>query len=293
LATDGENRRGYDPSVIDAVLTEAAHLLRHLGFAAQHTVLIGGVVPSLLVLDPPRGPHLGTTDLDVCLSLAIVEGDTAEYERIEVALGKGGYESTTETFRWRQRDRMHLTVEFFCPSGDGRPPGRAFRPKHADNPVAKQNLGSRLSALALDAGRVLDEDVVVVDREVVLPDGGGRTIASFRVTGVLGFLVAKTGALIGRDKPKDAYDIVWILENWDGGPAAVAAVIAASPAHGRDEAQLALDRLLREFAAPDSLGPSSYVRFMAEPGMTANDRARLARQAAGAVGELGRALSDR
>lgn len=226
LDTDGENRADYDPSLIDAVLGEAAHLLRHLGFAAEHTTLIGGVVPSLLVLDPPGRPHVGTTDLDLCLSLAITEGETAAYERIEASLGKAGYNSTSESFRWKQRERLHLTVEFFCPSGAGRPAGKMFRPKQTENPVAKANFGSSLSALALDAGSVLSEDVILVPREVVLPDGGGRTVYTFRVTGVLGFLIAKTGALVGRDKPKDAYDIVWILENWLDGP-------AAAVCHGR------------------------------------------------------------
>ena len=34
------------------LLGEAAHLLRAIGFAADHAILIGGMVPGLLVLDP-------------------------------------------------------------------------------------------------------------------------------------------------------------------------------------------------------------------------------------------------
>jgi hypothetical protein len=292
LTTDGAHHSAYDAGLIDAVLGEAAHLVRHLGFTAAHTVLIGGVVPSLLVLDPATNrPHLGTTDLDLCLSLAIVEGDTAEYERIETALAAAGYEATDQSFRWRQKSRMRLEVEFFCPAGQDRPAGRMFRPKAADNPTAKQNFGPKLTAIALDAGQAIGEDVVVVQREVRLPDGGGRTTFDFRVTGVLGFLVAKIGALVGRDKPKDAYDIVWIIENWDGGPQGAAAAIAASPAVGRPEVAAALDRLAAEFADTDCLGPSSYAKFMVVDGMTADDRARLARQAVGAVAELTRLLA--
>ena len=185
---------------------------------------------------------------------------------------------------------MRLEVEFFCPAGDGRPSGRMFRPKAADNPIAKQNFGPRLAAIALDAGHVIGDDVVVVQREVELPDDGGRTMFDFRVTGVLGFIVAKVGALVGRDKPKDAYDIVWILENWHGGPAGVAAAIASSAAFHRQEVAAALDRSLDEFSAPDRLGPMSFVRFMVNDALTGDDRVRLARQAVGAVGELGRAL---
>ena len=34
------------------------------------------------------------------------------------------------------------------------------------------------------------------------------------VTSIVGLLVAKVGALVGGDKPKDAQDIVWLLEAW-------------------------------------------------------------------------------
>lgn len=287
LDTEGHHYSAYDASLVDDVLAEAAHLLRKLGFTAAHTVLIGGVVPSLLVLDPaPNRLHLGTTDLDLCLSVAIVEGDTAEYERIEHALCTAGYEPTDVSFRWQQAERLQLQVEFFCPAGDERPSGRLFRPKAAMNPTAKQNFGSTLTAIALDAGGVIGDDVVVVQRDVVLPGERGRTTFEFRVTGVLGFLVAKIGALVSRDKPKDAYDIVWLIENYEGGPAGAAAAVAASPARVRPEVDVALRRLFDEFSAPDRLGPSSYVRFMADGNMSADDRQRLARQARGAVSEL-------
>jgi hypothetical protein len=291
LTSDGQHHSGYDPGLIDVVLSEAAHLLRHLGFSAKHTVLIGGVVPSLLVLDPATNrAHLGTTDLDLCLSVAIVEGDTAEYERIENALRRAGYEPTDASFRWRQSSRLRLEVEFFCPALKDRPSGKLFRPKAAESPTAKQNFGPKLAAIALDAGHAIVDDVVVVSREVELPEDGGRTAFDFRVTGVVGFLVAKVGALVGLDKPKDAYDIVWILENWDGGPAGAAGAMMSSAAFRRPEVNAALARLLDEFSTTDRLGPSSYLRFMATEGMTGDDRTRLARQAVGAIAELRRAL---
>jgi hypothetical protein len=291
LPSDGGHYSGYDPALIETILAEAAYLLRHLGFAAAHTILIGGVVPSLLVLDPAtHRAHIGTTDLDVCLSVAIVEGDTAEYERIETALRKAGYQPTDVSFRWRRTSRLPLEVEFFCPADDDRPAGNLFRPRAADNPTAKQNFGAKLGAIALAAGRAIESDAVVVEREVQLPEEGGKTRFAFRVTGALGFLVAKTGALMGRDKPKDAYDIVWIVENWDGGPAGVAEAIKGSDAIGLVDVRETLDRLFEEFGDVDRLGPRSYVRFMAEDGMSADDRTRLARQAVGAVDELSTAL---
>jgi hypothetical protein len=291
LVTDGTHYSDYDPDVLDAVLGETAQLQRRLGFTAEHTIMIGGVVPSLLVLDPPGPRHLGTSDIDLCLSMALVEGDTAEYDRIETALVKAGFVPTDQTFRWRQATGLRLTVEFFCPAGEGRPQGHLFRPKRAENPTAKHNMGPKLSAIALEAGQAIVADTVTIDREVVLPGDTGRTTARFRVCGLAGFLAAKTSALKDRDKPKDAYDIIWIIENWPDGIEGAAQAICDSPAYAHPEVTASLAALAEEFSAPDRLGPRSYARFLASSESSRDERARLERQAAGAVRALGQALS--
>ena len=286
----GAHHSGYDPSTLDAVLGETAQLLRHLGFAANHAVLIGGVVPSLLVLDPPGAPHVGTTDIDLCLSVALVDGDTAEYERIEQSLRAAGFQQTDTSFRWQQTSGLRLVVEFFCPAGEGREPGKLFRPKKADNPTAKHNMGGQLSALVLDAGNLISADTVTVAREVTLPGAAGRMPAEFTVCGLVGFLAAKTAALYGRSKPKDAYDIVWIVENWPDGPAAAAATISASTLYGTSEVTRELSRLFAAFAAPEQFGSVGYATFLSGLEADRNTRMRYARQAVGALRELRRNL---
>lgn len=128
MAGDGMHISEYDPSVADAILGEAAHLLRNIGFSARHSILIGGLVPGLLVLDPGPGsqPHIGTADVDICLSVALVEGDTAEYDRIEAGLRKAGFGPTDKTFAWKRTSGLGIKVEFFCPAADGRPAGSLF-----------------------------------------------------------------------------------------------------------------------------------------------------------------------
>ena len=80
MEPDGAHHSHYDPSLAAAVVDQAAGLLKSIGFASHHLILIGGIVPGLLVpiLDPGIEPHIGTIDLDFCLSVALVEGDTAE-----------------------------------------------------------------------------------------------------------------------------------------------------------------------------------------------------------------------
>jgi len=294
LAGEGTNITEYDPRLAEAILGEAGHLLRHIGIAARHTILIGGLVPGLLVLDPGSGraPHVGTTDLDFCLSLALVEGDTAEYQRIETSLRAAGYQPTDTTFCWQRQAGLRLKAEFFCPASSTRPAGSLYRPKAVGARVVKHNMGPKLSAMALDAGAAISDDAQLVEREVDLPDGAGRVSYQFRVTGLTGFLVAKTGALTERDKPKDAYDIVWLLEAWPGGPQQAAQAARDSSVFERADTKRALAHLAREFADPSRLGPRSYARFMAAPESSPDDITRLRRQAVGAVRIFAAALTE-
>jgi hypothetical protein len=280
----------YDPSLASAVLDQAAGLLKSIGLAAHHVILIGGSVPGLLVpeLDPGIEPHVGTTDLDFCLSVAITEGETAEYERIEQGLKQAGFEPQ-ESWRWRGGPEGRLLVEFFCPAGPGREPGKLFRPKHLDNPMAKHNLGSSLSALALEAGSLISADVQVIRREVNLPGGLGKQMMDLRVTGISSFLAAKADALQGRDKPKDAYDIVWLLEAWPGGPAGAAQAVRISPVFGRVEFNRAMDKLRDQFGDLDRAGARAYARFVGDGG---GDADLSARRAVGAVTEFFAGLTE-
>lgn len=286
---DGTHRSQYDPDAAGLVLAEAAALVKALGFSAQHVTLIGGLVPSLLVpvLDPGVEPHVGTTDVDVCLSVAIMEGTTGEYEKIQDALKRAGYVPTDTSWRWRGGTAASVVLEFFCPQPPGVPPGRAFRP--AAGTRGRANLGGQLSALTLEAGRIIGEDAEPIDRDVVLAGGKGRQHITLRVTGPAGFLAAKAAALKTRDKPKDAYDIVWLLEAWPNGPTGAAAAVRSRPVWGSADLALAVDILADQFRDIDSAGALAYASFVAAP---ENDRDLLARRAAGAVGEFLHAMRD-
>lgn len=117
---DGQHISGYDALLAEQLVAEAADIVRSLGFASAHVVLIGGIVPGLLVpvLDPGIEPHVGTADIDLCLSVALVEGATDTYERIEAVLKRLGFAETDASFRWRRSDGLPLTIEFFCPADD-------------------------------------------------------------------------------------------------------------------------------------------------------------------------------
>ncbi|MCW2956582.1 MAG: hypothetical protein JWO69_1451 [Thermoleophilia bacterium] len=265
----------YDPALLEAVLAEVAYLVRTVGGTGSdhHIVLIGGLAPSLLVPDPlPDDAHIGTTDIDICLSVALTEGDTEEYERLETLIKGIGYRQADTSFRWKRAGLVPVTLEFFCPAGPDRPAGRTYRPRSSDNPTAKHNLGSTLSALALDAGDILTRDVVEYAWKGELPDDKGIAPVTLRVTGIAGFIVAKAAALDKRDKPKDGYDIVWVLDNWPGGPSGAATALVDSGFGAEENVVAALGLLRTYFETARHRGAVMYGELWAQVN-AANDAA--------------------
>jgi hypothetical protein len=286
LATEGGHASEYDPLLTPRLRAEAVRVIRGFSFAGGHVVIVGGLVPSLLVPDPQPGidRHIGTQDLDLCLSIALVEGDVGNYDRLEKSLKDAGFQMVREgghpiSWRWRGGTDLSLTVEFFCASGPGRTPGRLHRPGGV--------VGGKLSALVLSAGRLIDADTREIELEVELPAGGGRTHQPVKVVGPAAYLASKADALRRRDKNKDAYDIVWLLESWPGGQEQLAREIRATSIAEDAEFLDALRVLGNEFSSLESAGAVKYARFMAEDGPSHD---RLARQAVGAVTALLRAL---
>lgn len=100
------------------MIREAASLFHLLGgIAPKHLVVVGGLVPPLLV-PGAASSHLGSADLDLSLSVAIVKGETDGYYRsLEKAI-EPYFEPFESGFRWRKRERVggvRLLVDFLGP----------------------------------------------------------------------------------------------------------------------------------------------------------------------------------
>jgi len=63
----------------NALVREAASLLHLLGgTGSKHLVIVGGLAPPLLVPEA-ADRHVGSADVDLCLSVAITRGATRKY----------------------------------------------------------------------------------------------------------------------------------------------------------------------------------------------------------------------
>lgn len=272
---EGGHRSDYDPAVLPKLLGEAARVVRAFDFAGAHVVIVGGLVPSLLVPRPEPGiePHIGTQDLDLCLRVALVNGEVGSYERLEKSLMGARFKMLgPEGWRWQGGVDLPLRVEFLCSPGPGREPGRIYRPGGL--------AGAKLSALVMATGELVDRDFLPMEVEVTLPGDRGKTRQPLKVAGPASYLAAKADALRGRNKNKDAYDIVWLVESWPGGQAGLAPVIRGSAIFDDPVFRKHLDILRQEFEDIDSAGARKYALLMGGAGQ---DPDQLARHAVGAI----------
>lgn len=297
MADDAARAGAYDDPMSQRLLGIAADVLRSFGsaFGGRHLAIVGGAVPGLLVDAPPRGmdAHVGTADLDLHLSLHLLDGETADYYQAIIdglrSLGLHPDEEAGREVKWRWIGRyrdVRLQVELLCPVRS-----RAGRPERpaAETP-AEANIGphGEITALAVGFGHLVPDDTVVVSRRV--ESAGGGLTYEFPVAGLTSWLCLKTDAIMRRDKPKDAYDVVWLLAAL--GPDRACEMVVASPLLNgpfADDVRAQLRLLIDDqFRDEDSIGPNAYAGFLEAdpPGMAR-------RLALGTVIAFRRALATR
>jgi hypothetical protein len=287
----------YDDPMSVRLLGTAADVLRSFGsaFGGRHLAVVGGAVPSLLAGELPPGisPHVGTADLDFHLSLHLLDGETADYyQAIIDGLRSLGLRTDVQNgrevkWRWVGRYReARVQVEFLCPmrTRGGRPE------KPAAGTPAEANIGpaGEITALAVGFGHLVPPDTILVERRV--ETSRGMLGYEFPVADVTSWLSLKTDAIMRRDKPKDAYDVVWLLNAI--GPDEVAGRIAASPLLTGEFTADAIGQLNRlindQFRERDSAGPAMYASFLEAGGSDIEQR-----YAHGTVAAMAKALRSR
>ena len=253
-------------------------VVHHYGSKPEFVVL-GGLVPELLCSASPH-QHAGTTDIDVQVNLEI-ECGAVNTERLERALRNAEFEPDSErVWRWRaMSEEVRAVVKFeLLADRDDQPAGANFVFDNCE----------QLGAANLRGTKYAVEDIEV--RTLTARIGGDRLSAKINVTGVAGFLLAKCAAAHSRRKPKDWYDIAFVLlHNNLGGPTDAANAVIDKFGGNIEALDTALKELAANFADKHSQGPAAYADQMLsdDPGL---DRATLIADSIVAVGEFCNAL---
>lgn len=252
----------YPPSTL---LTEAASLFYLVGGAGSaHLVIVGGMVAPLLVPDKAQ-LHLGSSDIDLCMSVAFTEGHTRQYykslqDRIAPYFRPVG----PSGFRWAKKDGVagvRLIIDFLSPADEfSRQRTDGTRPLDAD--VADVNAGPMLRPFPIRSGALVDRDAIeqlIEGVRLVYADKlGMRADVRIRHAGPVGFLAAKADALAGRDDSKDGYDVSWWCIHAARRAEDVAELVTSREAYHEDLFQESVAQLLAAYRDRDYPGPTGY-----------------------------------
>lgn len=171
-------------------------LLGDIGPWSERVYLVGGLAPRYIVGSLPEGarPHVGTTDVDLVIGLALGDESPEAYRTLENNLKKAGFKDEA-SFRWKKNvDGVTVTVEFLSET-DRVEPGRIYKPK-------EEGTGSGLGAFNVRGAQLVTRDYVKRTIEAERLDGGGVSRVVVRVANILAYTVLKILAFQDRHENK-------------------------------------------------------------------------------------------
>lgn len=266
MSEEPRSQGDYSPRQVEAARRVLIDLGQVLGSFLDCLVVVGGWVPDLLLKDAEE-PHIGSIDVDLALDTAKL-GDGRYAELVQSLLGTKRYKQADAAFK------LYCDVDL----GDGEAPIRVdvdfLKPPEMRmrkfTPPLKDGFRP-LGAVGCATAFEHPEWVVLAGQMIK----GQQNQVQVRVASIADFLVMKSSALSRRDKPKDAYDICFCLQNYPGGLEKLAELWKAR----RKERHVgkAIEILREKFSATNAYGPQQIVEF--NNSLDPEEQARQARRA--------------
>ena len=247
---------GYDSAQFEFVRATCLYVATKLGDMMEELVVIGGLVPSLLIAQDklPAGvdTHVGTMDLDVGLTLALL--DEGRYRTLTERLRRAGFEQDINSEgnptrqRWKIENLEKVTVDFLIP------------------PSLPTDRGGKLRDIEPDFAAVIapglhlafqDQEQISLSGKTIVGEQASRDI---RVCGPGAYVVLKSLAFQLRGENKDAYDLYYLVRNYGTCIGDVASRL--TPLLGDSSAQEAIDILKQDFQQHDGVGPRRVAEFI-------------------------------
>jgi len=248
----------YPKEQAELVRQTCLYVATKLGDLLDELVVVGGLAPSLLIPEEsvPKGEdiHVGTMDLDLGLSLALLNAD--RYEELTARLRRARFEpdineAGNPTFqRWKiELSRgLKVTVDFVIP------------------PSLDGDEGGKIRNIEKDFAAVITPGLHLAfkDRQKVSLIGttilGEKANREIWVCGPGAFVILKALAFGSRGENKDAYDLYYVIRNYGSGIDDVFKCL--NPLLHEQETQKALQILRRDFSDPDKVGPRRVAEFL-------------------------------
>lgn len=244
-----ESKSDYNQIQVKAAKTILLEMTQLLSEFPDGFLVCGGWVPDLLI--PDHG-HVGSIDVDLLLNSKAFEGFASGI--LKQKMQSAGYQRIPEKFF-----AYHKTVEV---EGNGVEVEVDF----LSGKYGQRRKGgmsqhvSGIRALPADGGAyAFTFPATQIMVEAKGKDGQNQS-AMVPLVSIIPFFTMKISAMKGRDKNKDAYDLYFLLQNWDGGFEALAQEFR--PYREQPFIQSCLDTLGESFASLSAKGPSQIVDFL-------------------------------
>ena len=247
---------GYGSEQVQLVRATCLYVATKLGDLMDDLVVIGGLVPSLLVkqdeLPGDSDAHVGTMDLDVGLTIALLE--EGRYKSLTERLRTAGFEQDINEKgnptrqRWKIERTEKATVDFLIP------------------PSLPHDRGGRIRHIEPDFAAVIAPGLHLAfqDRERITLTGktilGEQATRDIWVSGPGAFVILKSIAFRLRGENKDAYDLYYLVRNYGTAVSDVASRL--QPLLHDRWARQGIRFLKEDFLSHDSIGPRRVAEFL-------------------------------
>lgn len=210
--------------------------------------IVGGWVPDLMF--PDEG-HIGSVDVDVLINHLNLKD--AGYQTMSRILLKNGYvENTDKYFSFTKNviiDGKLYPVDVDILAGKYGGTNENRRGQHVQG----------IKALKATGGNYAFEfEPQVIDVQAKRPDGAIDSVR-VNVVAIVPYIIMKTAAL-GRGKPKDAYDIYFLIKHYKNGVKELAQLF--KECGDVKLIQEMKDKLSKKFGSPNHAGPVDVAAFM-------------------------------
>ncbi|CAH2399262.1 antitoxin [Mesorhizobium escarrei] len=283
---------GYKSEVTENCERVLVTLLRGLGPWKDSVYLVGGLTPRYLVkAKPPEVPaHAGTGDVDIVVELQML-ADTGAYHSLEENFKKLKFERGENaqgekvSWRWQANTETGATIILELLADDPALKGGKVQPLPTEGNISALNIPH--------SSMVFDHYEAKVISAELLGENGVAT-ETIRHADIVSFTCLKSYALDQRHERKDAHDLVYCLEHFDGGlEGAVKAFRAALGGRHKEAVATALQILEKRFTDDGKTegytkdGPVAVAKFeLGEDAETREERILRQRRAADLVMRL-------
>ncbi len=246
----------YSKEQAERVKATCLYVATILGDYMRQSVIVGGLVPSLLIdqnnLPDGAESHVGTRDLDMGLTLAIF--NDKRYQAVTDRLRSAGFspdvneQGNMTRQRWKIEKIGKVTIDFLVP------------------PISDDDEGGQIKNIENDFAAVITPglELAFKDKMKITLDGyticGEKAKREVYVCGPGAFVVLKALAFRVRGENKDAYDLFYHIRNYGSGVEDIAE--ALKPLLHEKETKDAIKILSEDFTGNDSVGAVRVARFI-------------------------------